>query len=647
MRYRKSAVLVLLGVVCLSAAAFRNTGSIGTVTPYRAHYDRRLASFEEKCLVLSATVARSNLRDTADVHRIREAIRAARSELKVFDFWARYLEPLAYKKLNGPLPVEWETEVFEKFEKPYRREGAGLTLAWNYLEEEGATTDSLRRLIDLAVEGAQAYRADSVVRHLPDYHHFYLANRLYLLNLAAIYTTGFECPEKSAVIPELRTMMGAVRGSYTVFNEAFPEAAIGDEYLELYDSAVAFAAAQPVDPEAFDHYTFLREYVNPLYALNSAAILRHRVVSRSLIDYSLNKSAASIFGKDLYTGQSTKGLFRRVRDTAALRRITRLGETLFWDPILSGNNARACASCHDPAQAFTDTAASAAFHFNHSDRLPRNTPSLLNAPYNHLLMLDGAHLSLQDQTLAVIRNATEMSGGADSAETMRKVLSCPDYKTALQDLASLTPEEPAITMGHVASAISFYYGQFSAATAPFDAAMNRAAELDRKAQRGFNLFMGKAQCGTCHFVPHFNGVKPPYVGSEFEVLGTPADTAYGKLSGDLGRYGINPAPETHHAFRTGTLRNIALTAPYMHNGVFRTLREVVDFYDLGGGAGRGLAVPNQTLSADPLALTESEKDELIYFLHTLTEAVPAAPPPARLPRSHNTVLNNRAVGGHY
>ena len=116
------------------------------------------------------------------------------------------------------------------------------------------------------------------------------------------------------------------------------------------------------------------------------------------------------------------------------------------------------------------------------------------------------------------------------------------------------------------------------------------AHLKQSEQKGFNLFMSKAQCGTCHFVPQFNGVKPPYAGSEFEVIGVPEDSNYKRLSPDKGRYEINPVNEMMNAFRTGTVRNAAYTKPYMHNGVFQTLDQVIELYDVGGGTGKKLVV---------------------------------------------------------
>lgn len=149
------------------------------------------------------------------------------------------------------------------------------------------------------------------------------------------------------------------------------------------------------------------------------------------------------------------------------------------------------------------------------------------------------------------------------------------------------------------------------------------------------------------FCAHVQWREAPYVGSEFEVLGVPADRGYKYLSPDRGRYEVNPAKETLHAFRTGTVRNSMKTAPYMHNGVFKTMEEVIEFYNGGGGSGRGLDVPNQTLSGDSLHLTASEKNQLTAFVESLTEDVPFEALPQKLPTSKSKLLNKRKVNGEY
>ncbi len=612
---------------------------------YADHYQARLAGFNSRQAALLQLIQRSDLTDTRDIAAIRKELQLTRNSLKGMDIWLRYLEPTTYKKLNGPLPVEWETEVFEKFEKPYKRQGAGLTLAQLYLDEPVIVKDTLLSLIRTSIGAAGVYAADSITRNLTTYHHFFLCNRLYLLNLAAIYTTGFECPHTAQIIPELRLMLVETNKIYQAFNESFSGTPITDEYLNLYQKAIDFTRSQPANYTLFDHFTFIKDYVNPLYGLNQKMILHYQVVTRSLVDYSINKTATTIFSKNIYNGQNPKGIFLRLKDTAALAALESLGKLLFYDPILSHNNQRSCASCHKPGQCFTDTAVASSFAYNHKDFLPRNSPSLVNAEFNHLIMIDGRHFNLQHQTADVVSNPVEM--GSTSDEILKKVLSCKSYRVGFAKMLPYTPQEPAITFEHLASALTYYYSRFSLYSAPFDEAVNSGQYLNASAKSGFNIFMSKAQCGTCHFVPQFNGVKPPFVGSEFEVLGVPQDTAYKALSPDKGRYVVNPATETLHAFRTGSIRNAARTAPYMHNGVFRTMEQVIAFYDGGGGAGHGLKVENQTLSADSLKLTISEKTNLISFITSLNEAIRADRAPASLPVSTIKSLNRRRPGGIY
>jgi len=639
---RKITLILSVAIVALISFSFREEST----NAYSERYFSKLDHFKEQQATLIRCIEKSDLANEQDVEKIKQEIQRTRHEMKGLDFWFRYLEPISYRRINGPLPVEWETEVFEKFEKPYRREGAGLTLAALHLDEEKPEKDTLLSLMRASLQGTAIYLEDSITRDLKSYHHFYLCNRLFLLNLAAIYTTGFECPDPEQIIPELQSMLANVKEHYQAFNEGFPATPVLESYLSLYDSAIRFVQAQPAEYKGFDHFTFIKTYVNPLFIRNQEMIRQYKVVTRSLVDYSLNKNALSIFNKSLYNGQNAKGIFLRVRDTAVLAEIDRLGKLLYYDPILSGNNMRSCASCHKPEQFFTDTAVRTSLQFNRHDLLARNSPSLINADYNHLVMLDGMHFTLQHQTKAVVTNSIEM--GAKEAEVLKKVMSCKEYKKGFTALLKYTPQEPEISFEHLAAALTYYYSKFSKGSSPFDDAMNEPLkELDPSARKGFNLFMGKAQCATCHFVPQFNGVKPPYIGSEFEVLGVPADTAFHKLSEDKGRYDVNPAKETLHAFRTGTIRNAAYTMPYMHNGVFRTLEEVIDFYDAGGGTGRGLDVGNQTLSADSLKLTRQDKADLISFIHALNENVPFDKAPQKLPSSKVKALNKRSIGGIY
>lgn len=640
-------IVSIVAAVVLGAFSFKPWKADHYINSYRD----KLNYFAASESVLLQTIRSEDLTTKTGIARVKEQIRLARLSLKGIDLWLRYLEPTAYHKINGPLAVEWETEVFEKFEKPYRREGAGLSLAEMYLEEKNVTKDSLLHLIQSSLTATQTYLEDSITENLNTYHHFFLANRLFLLNLAAIYTTGFECPEPGNIIPELIAMLENVKDIYTIYNVSFITTPVNDRYLRLYDSTIAFVKTQGLTVEHFNYFLFIRNYINPLFSLNQEMIRDYKVVSGSFVDYTLTDQSSSVFDKALYNGQNTKGVYNSIDDSQTLAEIKHIGKLLFYDPILSGNNQRSCVSCHKSTEYFTDTAATTSRHFNNHTSLPRNTPTLINAVYNHLLMLDGRHISLQNQAKDVITNPAEMGG--TEAEVLKKVLSCNEYNDALKRFAKLTPGHTTVSIDHIVSAITLYYSSFSNYYSPFDMAMNQPLSaggkrlISEEAEKGFNLFMSKAQCGTCHFVPQFNGVKPPYISSEFEVIGVPEDTTYKNIQIDSGRYKINPAYETLHAFRTGTIRNAQFTKPYMHNGLFKTLEEVIDFYDAGGGVGKGLKIENQTLSSDSLKLTTIEKKELIAFIESLSEQIRFEGAPAQLPSSKISELNQRKVGGAY
>lgn len=628
-----------------AACIFSGMSKSHSLTDYLNFYQSRIDAFDAANQELVGFIEKLPSVNSSNAGEIKGKIWEVRTKMKALDFWLRYLEPVAYMKINGPLPVEWENEVFEKFEKPYKREGAGLSLSELYLDEKAPEKDTLLKLLRQSHKALATFRADSITKFLQKPAHFFFANRLFLLNLAAIYTTGFECPDTSRVIPELSSMLKSVHDIYDVFLQSFPGDSMVKDYLTKYASMQQFVDGQGKTPVTFDHFSFIKDHVNPLFGINQQLIHRFRAITMNYNDYSLNNNCYSIFDKALYRGQNEKGLYIVVDDSTELSDIREIGRLLFYDPILSGNGKRSCAGCHKPAEYFTDTTVRTNLQFDGVSKLPRNTPSLINAVYNHLLMLDGKHITLQNQAQDVMTNPVEM--GCNAEEIVSNVMSCNSYKKAFQHFVKLTPNYPEMSLGHIVSAITLYYAGFSRYNAPFDHAMNNREGIDKEVVTGFNLFMSKAQCATCHFVPQFNGVKPPYVSSEFEVLGVPADLAYHKLSPDSGRYAVNPAVETLHAFRTNTVRNSSFTKPYMHNGVFNTMDEVLDFYDTGGGVGHGFSNENQTLSPDSLHLSDTEKKALKAFMRALDEKVVFQAPPGSLPATKLEKYKDRLPSGVY
>lgn len=638
---RRVITLIVFGVAFL-VFAFRFEIQSGN-SEYANLYISRVQSLNSELVKLEQVIKTDGLVNNTSLNA---AISECRLKFKACDFWFRYLDPVKQKKINGPLPVEWEVEVFEKHEKPYRRNGYGLTLATICLDEDTIDRITLLNLITQAKFASDSFLLSPTTSLLKSPDHFFYCNRLFLLNLATIYTTGFECPNARDVIPELQYMLQQTKSMYAIFNESFSERKLSHSYLKLFDEMVEFVNKSPMEKDSFSHYKFIKNYVNPLFSINQQAIINYGCISKSTVDYAINQGAQSIFSKQLYTAQNLKGIYSSIYDKKVLDEIQAIGKSMFYDPVLSNNLQRSCASCHSNDMFFTDTTRRTAQSYLRNGSLSRNAPSLLNADLNQLLMWDGKHQTLQSQGRDVITNPMEM--GSSESQVLARVLSCKTYKTAFNKVNKLLlPQPKQVSMDHITSAISMYYSSFSRFDSPFDRSMNGQSDISTNVTKGFNLFMGKAQCGTCHFAPHFNGVKPPYSSSEFEVLGTPEDVKFMGLSRDRGRGMQHDVSEMQNAFRTPSLKNAMRTKPYMHNGVFETMDQVLEFYNSGGGVGHHLEVKNQTLSGDSLRLSKTELNDLKVFLASLNEDVVMESPPKLLPKSKEKTMNIRKPGGDY
>lgn len=639
--------LILTGGGIILLAGFM---AVNPPDSYQSLYHKRLDSLELQLILLKNEIQKTPASDSKKA-LIRQRIHNARITLKKVDFWLRYFEPVAYKKLNGPLPVEWESEVFEKFEKPYKRIGKGLTLAELALENKDVSHDSLISLIDPAIEVLRTtYRADSITAYLSRPEHIFLCNRLFLLNLCTIYPTGFECPDTSRVIPEIKETLPAVIDIFHEYIVSFngkksPTALMAAEIKSKYNRLNDYLKSCDSGFSSFDRFEWIRQ-LNFIYKSNAFIIKNNHIKNENFNDYALNNYAYNLYDKELYTAQNALGIYAAVNDPKIIEEIAAIGKFLFYDPILSGNNQRSCANCHKPTLAFADTMGTTALNYTRTGYLKRNTPGLMNVTLNHLLMLDGKHYTLQDQAVGVITNPEEMNGS--EKEILKKINNIPIYKNAFKKFQKYIPgNNKSLTLRHIASALTTYIGGLYSGISDFHNAFDGNA-CSEEVIKGFNLFMGKAQCGTCHFFPAFNGSKPPYIGSEFEVIGVPANKNSKILSPDSGRFFIHPAPEMLSAFRTPTLLNIAYTAPYMHNGVYRTLEDIIDFYDAGGGQGTGITLTNQTLSSDSLHLSNLEKKQLLAFLKSLNETHALRKPETiLLPKSKKKLLNMRKAGGEY
>jgi len=391
----------------------------------------------------------------------------------------------------------------------------------------------------------------------------------------------------------------------------------------------------------FNRIQFVKIYINPIYT-NLTLLDEQLKYSQSIIPTAIFSKAISIFNPDAWN----IGYFTSEKSINTNVKQIELGKMLFFDPVLSGNNKRACASCHRPEYGFAEPLAKS-ISFENQGEVNRNAPTLLNVLFQKAYFHDARTTYLEDQIVEVNQNVKEMHGNFNQLAS--KLNHSTEYKLLFSEAFRGT-SDTLISKQSIIKSLAAYERSLISMNSKFDKYMrNENVQLSIKEQNGFNLFMGKAQCGTCHFAPFFNGTVPPnFDETEWEIIGTPENKNNKKIDSDMGRYNVAKMDIHQYAFKTPTIRNIEYTAPYMHNGVYLKLEEVLDFYNNGGGVGHGYEVPNQTLPSDSLKLSKNEMNDIISFMKTLNDTVGLTKKPTKLPeiKLDGQVLI-RKIGGEY
>jgi cytochrome c peroxidase len=277
-----------------------------------------------------------------------------------------------------------------------------------------------------------------------------------------------------------------------------------------------------------------------------------------------------------------------------------LGELLFFDPVLSKDFTISCASCHKPGYAFADT--TAVSRGVARKKGSRNTPSAMNVSLLSSFFWDGRAANLEEQALAPIENVSEMN--LPLQEALRRLKNNKKYYRLFDEAFNSEP-----TAKNLAEAIAAFERSLETSDSPFDnwKFSDDAGAVTESVKRGFALFSGKGKCTSCHFGSNLTN-------NEFRNIGL----FNAKNLKDSGRSLISGKKEDAGKFKTPGLRNVAITAPYMHNGMFKTLGQVIDFYN-----DPGKVVPNainrDSLLAKPLGLNAQEKKDIEAFLCSLTD----------------------------
>jgi cytochrome c peroxidase len=603
-----AAKLIIISIFVFSATAFSFLIKKET-TPaeaVRSFYLQQSKQVEKEVLQLQKLLAAGNEK------QLQQQFLKLRLTYKQVETIIEYYFNYYATKLNGPpIPFFEEDEPDLNQQQPF---GMQVIESFIFPHYNTSGKKELAAAVERLLSDVQNMQATSESNEFNDALIFdALTEELY--RITALGITGFDSQAAINGLPECISALQGVQKILLLY-EADIKKTVGEKNAKLHQllNTAQLYLRRYNNFNAFNRMELIKSYLDPATVIVGEYIqLKNFEENRSPMFYSTIKKSNSLFAPHIFNAN------KYLDDNTTSPEKIAMGKKLFFDKQLSVDNKRSCATCHDPAKAFTDGLPVSIAADGHT-LLPRNAPTLWNAALQRNLFLDSRSFSLEDQVLQVLNNANEMHGSAQkAAET---IVSQPGYTTVYaKAYPSATLTDAA---QNICNAIACYERTLIALNSKFDKHMQGKPVLKPGEINGFNLFMGKAKCGTCHFMPLFSGAKPPrYYYTESEVIGVPGNNKKinTKLDADEGRFSITGLPLHKYAFKTTTLRNIELTAPYMHNGVFKTLEEVVDFYDKGGGKGLKIAPQNQTLPFEKLLLTTAEKQALISFLKTLTDTV--------------------------
>ncbi len=595
----------------------------------------------KKLVIISDNSA--SLADSAFIPEKLKQLRAnyfvSRHYYKQIEFLIEYCAPFDVKYfINGPLVKKSDIEIGSRIVDPH---------GFQVVEELLFGTDTidtklLKTELLLLKNSFKTFEYKLNDIQLND-SQLLEAMQFELIRIASLTLNGYDATytkrnvnECKSVFTGLEIMINDIKKANSINN--YPV----KKHIELITKLKAAQTYCSLHPSynSFNRLYFITRYIKPAYAL-LVNIHRHDAFPYTPVNYAIDLKNENIFE----TGSYNINYFSvQEVDTFKNTLQAKLGELLFFDPVLSGNNQRACASCHKPDLAFSDGLQKGMDYERNT--LSRNTPSLLNASLQKQFFYDGRARQLEQQANDVLHSQKEMNSSID--EMIRRLNQSKEYKSLFVNAFRDSPDT-VISYYGILKAISEYEKTLVSMNSRFDQYIKgNYKQLSVKEINGYNVFSGKAQCGSCHFFPLFSGLVPPvYNDTEYEVIGVPQDTGHKFIDEDQGRIVVSRSHIHRYAFKTPGIRNSSLTAPYMHNGIYKTLDEVIEFYNKGGGQGLGINIPHQTLPFDSLQLTKKEMNDIKAFIISLTDTVGLIRKPQRLPLFDDATLNKRAIGGIY
>ena len=562
-----------------------------------------------------------------------------RSDYKKIETYIVFRYPVIDKAINGgPVPSITRDVVILHKDEP-----TGLQVIEELLNEENIEEQEVLENLEIIQKSLTTLK--NSISKLPILNWEILeANHLAITRIITLSLSGFDSPALLLSIQDSKIVLEQIQKDITLFKPYTSKTYDWNKTNDLIQSTIYYLKTN-TDFNSLNRYDLYRNNLLPIQKsikqlhIDTGYEFYHEVTS---IKRSIGKGEHLFSETYLDPHYSMKG-----NNTAHNQDQIELGKLLFFDPILSKDNNFSCASCHNPSKAFTD-GVDKSYSSNLKDKVKRNSPTLINACFQNNFFLDLRSSDMNDQIMNVILSKDEFNTNPD--EIVLKLRKSEAYQALFK--AAFYAHETPITISSVKSSLELYVRSLVNLDSKFDKNIRKEKNnLSKEEIDGANLFLGKAACATCHFAPNFNGFVPPhYQDTEGEILGVLAEPNGNQIDKDNGMYERfkNSYPDAHYIkgmFKTPTIRNIELTGPYMHNGKYNTLEEVVDFYNHGGALGKGLDLPQQTLSSDLLNLTTYEKKALVSFMKTLTDTTGTVVKPFALPKFGADSLDSRVWGG--
>lgn len=555
--------------------------------------------FAKQLQVLTALISRHAGQD-----QVQTAFEELRHSYKKMEWAVAYYMPETARFTNGPVLDEIELEENTVLEA----EGLQVLEEYIYPALDTSRRAEMLRMVKKLGNKSLAintyFEANTV--SLPQIMD---ALRSQVFRIITLGITGFDTPVSGTGLTEAAWSLDGIT---SILNKLKPQLQHQDKVAAVLTKITAAkgALASSTDRNNFNYLDFIINHANKIsedfrelcIAENIPAV----AVTKALSDNASTLFAVNAFNPDAFIPGD---VYKQSTAKAVL------GKALFASPLLSGDGSRSCATCHQSELAFTDGLKTATAI--KGDPLQRNTPTLNYSNFQHGQFWDMRRPDLETQAEDVITNKNEMHGSL--TEIVKKLNADAAYRKQFKKIY----ETDTLATWQLQNVLAAYIRSLSVFSSGFDRYMRgEQSAMTENQQQGFNLFAGKGKCATCHFIPLFNGTVPPdFTKTESEVLGVAVDFTNKKLDADPGRGHLHQTiAQFQHAFKTPTLRNIAKTAPYMHNGGYQTLQQVMEFYNKGGGAGLRLKVDNQTLPSDQLHLTQDEIEKIIDFMNALTDS---------------------------